>query len=78
MTYHQTCFPLCKVGALTIKMKSDTINPYDGELTFVGKVLGSLPIDIYLGKLLILGYVFGCLEECLVISKDHHVALVQP
>ena len=56
-------------------MKNDTINPYDGELTFFGKVLGSLPIDIYLGKLLILGYVFGCLEECLVISKDHHVAL---
>lgn len=66
----RTVLLLKQVGALTIKMKNDTINPYDGELTFFGKVLGSLPIDIYLGKLLILGYVFGCLEECLVISAS--------
>ena len=50
-------------------MKNGTINPCDGELTFIGKVLGSLPIDIHLGKLLVLAYVFGCLEECLVISE---------
>lgn len=50
-------------------MKNGTINPCDGELTFIGKVLGSLPVDVHLGKLLVLAYVFGCLEECLVISK---------
>ena len=50
-------------------MRNGLINPYDGELTFVGKVLGTLPIDVHLGKLMVLGYVFGCLEECLVISK---------
>ena len=58
-----------KVGALTIYMKNGVINPWDGELTFIGKVLGELPVDVHLGKLLVLGYVFGCLEECLVISK---------
>ena len=50
-------------------MKNGVINPWDGELTFIGKVLGELPVDVHLGKLLVLGYVFGCLEECLVISK---------
>ena len=50
-------------------MRNGTINPCDGELTFIGKVMGQLPIDVHLGKLLVLSYVFGCLEECLVISK---------
>jgi len=62
------------VGALTIVMKNGTINPCDGELTFVGKVLGSLPIDVHLGKLLVFAYVYGCLEECLVISECRQYA----
>ena len=44
------------------------VNPYDGDLTFVGSVLESLPISARLGRLLLLGYVFNCLEECLVIA----------
>ena len=60
---------ILKVGALTVRMRNGTINPCDGELTFIGKVIGQLPIDVHLGKLLVLSYVFGCLEECLVISK---------
>ena len=44
------------------------VNPYDGDLTFVGRVLASLPVDVRIGKLLILGHAFGCLEECLVIG----------
>ena len=52
-------------------MKNGVINPWDGELTFIGKVLGELPVDVHLGKLLVLGYVFGCLEECLVISERY-------
>ena len=60
---------ILKVGALTVRMRNGTINPCDGELTFIGKVIGQLPIDVHLEKLLVLSYVFGCLEECLVISK---------
>ncbi|KAL9952201.1 hypothetical protein ACROYT_G039416 [Oculina patagonica] len=66
----RTVLLLKQVGALTIVMKNGTINPCDGELTFIGKVLGSLPVDVHLGKLLVLSYVFGCLEECLVISAS--------
>ena len=50
-------------------MRSGVINPYDGDLTFVGRVVGSLPVDVHIGKLMLLGYVFGCLEECIVIGE---------
>uniref|UniRef100_A0ACB8G713 ATP-dependent RNA helicase tdrd9 n=1 Tax=Sphaerodactylus townsendi TaxID=933632 RepID=A0ACB8G713_9SAUR len=57
-----------KIGALAISADSDDANPYDGELTFLGKVLAHLPVDQHLGKLIVLGNVFGCLEECLIIA----------
>ena len=56
-----------QVGAITVLHKG-IVNPYDGEMTFVGQILETLPIDVRLGKLLILGHVFGCLESCLVIA----------
>ena len=49
-------------------MKDGLINPYDGDLTFVGHVMASLPVDVKVAKLFVLGHVFGCLEECLVIG----------
>ncbi len=57
-----------QVGALST-LRGGIVNPHDGDLTFVGKVLASLPVDIRVGKLLCLGYVFGCLKECLIIGK---------
>jgi len=45
------------------------VNPHDGDLTFVGRVLSCLPVDIRLGKLMLLGHVFGVLEEAIIISK---------
>lgn len=41
----------------------------DGELTFLGMVLTELPVELHLGKLIVLGHVFGCLEECLIIGN---------
>lgn len=49
--------------------QNDRINPLDGDLTFVGRVLGSLPVDVSIGKLLLIGYAFGVLEECIVIGR---------
>ncbi|XP_060606288.1 ATP-dependent RNA helicase TDRD9-like isoform X2 [Ruditapes philippinarum] len=56
---------LKEVGALSTK---GTGNPHDGELTFVGRVLAELPVDTKIGKMLMLGHVFGLLEECLIIG----------
>lgn len=49
--------------------RGGVVDPFDGDLTFVGQVLASLPVDVRVGKLLILGHVFGCLGECIVIGK---------
>lgn len=44
------------------------VNPVDGDLTFVGSVLEALPISARLGRLVLLGHVFNCLEETVVIA----------
>ncbi|KAL4238351.1 ATP-dependent RNA helicase tdrd9 [Mactra antiquata] len=56
---------LKEIGALSTRGRS---NRHDGDLTFVGRVLADLPIDTKIGKLLMLGHVFGLLDECLVIG----------
>ena len=58
---------LKEVGAITILLNG-IVNCYDGQMTFVGMIMESLPVDIKLGKLLILGHAFGCLGHCLVIA----------
>ncbi|XP_054758320.2 ATP-dependent RNA helicase TDRD9-like isoform X1 [Lytechinus pictus] len=63
----KTILLLKEVGGLTT-VRSNVANPHDGDLTFVGSILASLPVDIRIGKLLVLGHVFGCLKECLVIG----------
>uniref|UniRef100_H2ZYQ6 ATP-dependent RNA helicase TDRD9 n=1 Tax=Latimeria chalumnae TaxID=7897 RepID=H2ZYQ6_LATCH len=64
----RTVLQLKEVGALSVNVKRELENPHDGELTFLGRVLAQLPVDLQLGKLIVLGHVFGCLEECLVIA----------
>ncbi|NXK75720.1 TDRD9 helicase, partial [Amazona guildingii] len=63
----RTVLQLKELGALTNCVQAEE-NPHDGELTFLGKVLAQLPVDLHLGKLIVLGHAFGCLEECLIIA----------
>ncbi|NXC43189.1 TDRD9 helicase, partial [Penelope pileata] len=63
----RTILYLKELGALTASARTEE-NPHDGELTFLGKVLVHLPVDLRLGKLIVLGHAFGCLEECLIIA----------
>ncbi|XP_009958204.1 PREDICTED: putative ATP-dependent RNA helicase TDRD9, partial [Leptosomus discolor] len=63
----RTILQLKELGALTTCAQKEE-NPHDGELTFLGRVLAQLPVDLHLGKLIVLGHVFGCLEECLIIA----------
>lgn len=58
-----------QVGALAVSGQREDENPHDGELTFLGRVLAQLPVNAQLGKLIVLGHVFGCLDECLVIGE---------
>ncbi|NXB50553.1 TDRD9 helicase, partial [Leucopsar rothschildi] len=63
----RTIVQLKELGALTTCVQTEE-NLRDGELTFLGMVLTQLPVDLHLGKLIVLGHVFGCLEECLIIA----------
>ncbi|XP_056401543.1 ATP-dependent RNA helicase TDRD9 isoform X2 [Hyla sarda] len=63
----RTILLLKEIGALAVSGKEEQ-NPYDGELTYLGRVLAQLPVDLQLGKLIVLGHVFGCLDECLIIA----------
>lgn len=64
-----TLLRLMKVGALAVSGQREDENPHDGELTFLGRVLAQLPVSQQLGKLIVLGHVFGCLDECLIIGE---------
>lgn len=59
----RTILLLKEAGALTIEPSST-----DGELTYVGNIMASLPIDIKLAKLILLGHTFGKLHECIIIA----------
>ncbi|ROL49634.1 ATP-dependent RNA helicase TDRD9 [Anabarilius grahami] len=64
----RTVLQLKQIGALSVQSNSQ--RQFDGELTFLGRVLAHLPVDLRLGKLIVLGHVFGCLEECLIIAAS--------
>lgn len=51
-------------------MLNGKADPHDGELTQFGDILASLPVDVKVGRLLILGHVFGILEDCLIIGNN--------
>lgn len=40
----------------------------DGDLTFLGRVMGQLPIDVCLSKFIVLGHLFSCLKDCIIIG----------
>lgn len=68
----KTVLRLKEVGALSV-LKSGRLNPHDGDLTFTGQVLAHLPVDIKLGKLILLGHVFGCLEEAVIVGEPYYL-----
>uniref|UniRef100_A0AAR2K2E3 ATP-dependent RNA helicase TDRD9 n=1 Tax=Pygocentrus nattereri TaxID=42514 RepID=A0AAR2K2E3_PYGNA len=63
----RTVLQLKEMGALSVSSSSQ--KRFDGVLTFLGYVLAHLPVDLHLGKMIVLGNVFGCLEECLIIGS---------
>uniref|UniRef100_A0A7N8X5C7 RNA helicase n=1 Tax=Mastacembelus armatus TaxID=205130 RepID=A0A7N8X5C7_9TELE len=64
----KTVLQLKEMGALSVKSNDKTQNE-DGELTFLGRMLAHLPVDLYLGKMIVLGHAFGCLDQCLIIGQ---------
>lgn len=59
---------LKEAGAL-LRSTVGASSELDGDLTFIGRIMAELPVDIKVAKLITLGYCFGVLEECLVIGE---------
>lgn len=47
----------------------DKYTVFDGDLTFAGRVMASLPLDIYITKLILLGHTFDVLEDAIIMGK---------
>ena len=41
----------------------------DGDLTVMGEIIARLPVDVKLGKLIVLGHIFGVLEDSIIIAS---------
>jgi ATP-dependent RNA helicase TDRD9 len=59
---------LKELGGMTRMSKRKKFENNDGELTFTGAVMGKLPVDVRVSKLIVLGHVFSCLKECIIIG----------
>jgi ATP-dependent RNA helicase TDRD9 len=52
----RTILTLKEVGVLHLTVDgSSTIKPGDGDLSYLGRVIARLPVDIRMGKLIMLG-----------------------
>lgn len=65
---HYTILTLKEVGALYTTVNG-VYTIQDGDLTFIGRVMAALPLDIRLSRLIMLGYMYSCLEESIIIGK---------
>ncbi|XP_054164697.1 ATP-dependent RNA helicase TDRD9-like [Oppia nitens] len=70
---YQSMLQLKQVGAFKIMTTDRETNRVyydeeDGDITTLGVIISNLPIDIRLGKLVVMGHVFDCLEDCIIIA----------
>ncbi|KMQ97708.1 putative atp-dependent rna helicase spindle-e-like protein [Lasius niger] len=63
-----TILTLKEVGALV--NKDDSFQPFDGELTDLGRIMAFLPLDIRITKLIMLGHVFGVLRDAIILGTS--------
>ena len=47
---------------------SGVANPYDGDLSFIGRIMAKMPVSIQLTKLMLYGHVFGLLRDTVIIG----------
>lgn len=40
----------------------------DGDLTYLGRIMATIPIDVHLSKLIIMGYIFNVLDDAITIA----------
>lgn len=64
----KTILLLKEIGTITINYHG-LVSSLDGDLTFMGYVVSNLPIDIRLGKFIVIAHAFGFIDEAIVIGN---------
>lgn len=67
---------LKELGGLKILDDDEMFSPVDGDLTYLGKIMTSLPIDCQLTKLILFGYMFSILMEIIIIAAGLNIKSV--
>ena len=68
LSLQKTVLCLKEIGALLTTVGGRQ-NRKDGDLTVLGEIVAHLPVDVKLGKLIVLGHIFGVLEESIIIAS---------
>lgn len=63
-----TILLLKETGAL-LRTCENNYSDDDGDMTLIGHVMADLPVSINVAKLVVLGYCFSVLSECIIIGK---------
>ena len=69
LSLQKTILYLKEMGSLLTTVGGQQ-NREDGDLTVLGEIVAHLPVDVKLGKLIVLGHIFGVLEESIIITQD--------
>lgn len=64
---NNTILTLKEVGAL-LRYSNGKYSDHDGDLTFIGRVMASLPLDVRSARMVILGHCFSVLEDMIIIA----------
>lgn len=66
---NDTILILKQIGAL-LRTKDGEVSRLDGDLSYIGRIMADLPCDVRISKMIILGYCFSVLDECIIIGKQ--------
>uniref|UniRef100_A0A1I8QEN2 Probable ATP-dependent RNA helicase spindle-E n=1 Tax=Stomoxys calcitrans TaxID=35570 RepID=A0A1I8QEN2_STOCA len=62
-----TILTLKELGAL-YKCTEGVYKTDDGDLSYIGRIMANLPLDIRLSRLIVFGYIFSALEDTIIIA----------
>lgn len=68
-----TILLLKELGALLVATSDPDDQKLDGDITFLGKMMANLPINVAASKLIALGYCFSVLNECIVMGELNQI-----
>lgn len=66
---------MSQIGALK-KTVDGEFSFTDGDITYLGKLMAKLPLDVRVSKLIMLGNIFGCLEDTVIMGKGSCIACI--